>query len=720
MRTPLLYGLLSVFPFCFVVDTHAQHDVRVQVLDSSAAMSLPGASVLLIGTAQGVSTDADGNATLRSVADGDHVLQVISIGYATREVRITVPLAAQPLIVRLQAESMRLREMNVSATRTNSRIEDAPQKIEVLGAEDLLEEGSLKPGNVASLLGDISSVQVQQTSAVSGASVIRMQGLEGRHTLLLRDGMPAYGGLSGGFDILRIPPLDLERIEVIKGPSSTFNGGGAIAGAINFVTKEPGDTLGGLLMLNRSTLQETNANAYVSGPLGKVKYTLFAGVVDQQAVDVNDDGYSDVAKVNGYNLHPQLFIPLGERTRVRTGVWWQTEDRVGGDMQALDRPADTARYFGFLRGDRLAADLLVERTLSDRASITAKGSVNDYRQSSWDNFTSVQREQTNRYAEVFWNQHTERRTWVLGANYVGSRLSGGGDKQSLETIGAFGQLALHRARWPEFDIGLRVDHNDTYGVRVLPALAALYNASKTITLRASAGSGYQLPDRSKAYGTVTSDATATRVAEDAVAETSYGATAEWTWKKRLGEETMVFVDQTYFHTVITDPLWTYTDNSGVFLSNSIATRRTLGLDNYVRVSHHTTEVYLGYTYTLPQDRRKGLEPRVIAYTPLHRVAMTLSQEFGEHWRAGVEAAWNGPQERGDGTRTRDQWFVAAMVGYHTGSWTFVLNGENVTDTRQTNWEQVVFLPNTSRPRFAPLWAPLEGRVVNLSVLWRFG
>ncbi|MEO8588859.1 MAG: TonB-dependent receptor [Flavobacteriales bacterium] len=718
MKKNMLRGLLSAFYLCFVVSASAQYEVRVQVLDSASIITVPGASVIAVGTNLGASTDGDGLATLRGVPAGEYVLQVASIGYITSETRITVPLADQPLRVRLRAESTQLHEMVVNATRTSSRIEDAPQKIEVLGAEDLLEEGSLKPGNVASLLGDISSVQVQQTSAVSSASVIRMQGLEGRHTLLLRDGMPAYGGLSGGFDILRIPPLDLQRIEVIKGPSSTFNGGGAIAGAINFVTKEPGDTLSGLVLLNRSTLTETNANAYISGPLGPVGYTLFAGAIDQQAVDVNGDGYSDVPEIRGYQVHPQLFFDVGERTHVRAGVWWQTEDRTGGDMQAIGRPADTARYFGFQQGERLAADVLLERTLSERATITMKGSLNDYQQHNADNFTSTDRQQGNEFAEAFWSNTTERRSWVFGAGYTGSRLQGEGPAQVLTTVGSYGQLALHRARWPEIQLGMRVDHNTTYGTQVLPAIAAMFHATETITLRGSAGSGYQLPDRSKGYGPVSSDATATMIADGSVAERSYGATAEWTWRKQLGEETALFVDQTFFGTLIAHPLFTQATGTDVVLGNADATRITRGIDNYVRLSLGATEVYLGYTFTLPEDV-VDQQATTIMYTPLHRMATTLSHEFGEHWRAGVEAAWSGQQERGDGTRTRDQWFVAGMVGYFAGPWAFVLNGENITDTRQSNWEQVVF-PPVSRPRFATLWAPLEGRAINLSVLWKFG
>ena len=717
MRNLFFIGLLALVTMLGLAPAKAQSDLRVQVLDSATNTSIPGATVRVEGTTLGGNTDMEGIAVVHGLPDGSHVLHVSFIGYRTRKVRVTTPINSDKLVVKLGEEAMQLGMVNVTATRTSSRIEDAPQKIEVLGFEDLLEEGSLKPGSVASLIGDISSVQVQQTSVVSSASVVRMQGLEGRHTLLLRDGMPAYGGLSGGFDLLRIPPLDLQRIEVIKGPSSTFNGGGAIAGAINFVTKEPGDTLNGLVMLNRSSLTETNANAYISGPLGKMKYTLFAGGIAQEAIDVDGDGYSDIPKIRGYQLHPQLFFDAGKRTHVRTGLWWQREDRTGGEIGAIDAPVDTAHYFGFQRGDRLSGDVLLEHTLKPGSTITVKGSANGYTQEARDNFGAAQRHQSNRFTEAFWSRHAERHDLVLGASYVGTGLRGDGADQELTTVGAFGQLALHRKRWPEIDLGLRVDHNAQYGTQVLPAVAALYKVSDAFTLRANAGTGYQWPDLSKGYGPVASAATATRIADGTVAERSTGATVEWTWKKRFGEETTLFVDQTFFGTVISDPLGTTTTGTDVVLGNVAASRFTRGFDNYVRLKHRDTELYVGYTFTLPEDRASGSNT-TIAYTPLHRMAMTLSHELTEHWRAGIEAAYNGQQQRFDGTSTRDQWFVAAMIGYRTGQWNIVLNGENVTDTRQTRWEPIVF-PPTSRPRFAPLWAPIEGRVVNLSVLWKF-
>jgi outer membrane receptor for ferrienterochelin and colicins len=694
--------------------------VHLLALDSATAEPLFGASAVLLPTDHTAGADMDGRITLQNVPDGSYTLRIVSVGYLPLEIPITLPRGGEALTVRLTSSTSELEEVVVSATRTNSRIDDAPQKIEVLGEEELHEESSLKPGNIASLIGDISSVQIQQTSGVSGASAVRMQGLDGRYTLLLRDGMPAFGGLSGGFDLLRIPPLDLQRVELLKGPSSTFNGGGAIAGTINFVSKAPMDSLGGMLLVNHASLSETNVNAYVSGPVGKVGFTLFGGGTLQDAVDVDGDGWSDLATTRTSVVHPQLYLSPWKAARLRVGGVYQHDQRTGGNMNAIDATGDTALYFLRTIGERIGADMSLEHVLSSASKLVAKGSVNNYTQQDRDNFTRIAREQANRYAEAYWTTRSDRRTWVFGGNYVGSALTGDGiGPQDISTLGAFVQLSLHRKRWPQIDFGLRTDKSRGYDPIVLPSVAAMFKVTDRLSLRANAGTGYQLPDRSRNYGTVSEGVVAARLNDGTKPELSTGGTIEWTWKKPLSEHTLLFVDQTFFATSIDHPLGVITDTEGIStLFNPPGTKLTRGIDNYIRLTHGHTELCLGYTWTLPEITTEG-RTSLVSYTPQHRAATTLSHEFGEHWRAGIEASWSGQQSRTDGSLTRDQIFMAAMVGCTSGRWNVVLNGENLTDTRQTRWEEVVS-GTDARPAFAPLWAPIDGRVINLSVLYHFG
>src|SRR4029079_3395168 len=131
-----------------------------------------------------------------------------------------------------------------------------------------------RPANVSMLLHESTGLQVQQISATSGNASIRVQGLDGRDTQLLKDGYPNFGNFASGLSVLEIPPLDLKQVEVIKGPASTLYGGGAIAGVVNFISKLPREKFEGDFILNQSNVGQTNLGAYVSQKKERFGYSF--------------------------------------------------------------------------------------------------------------------------------------------------------------------------------------------------------------------------------------------------------------------------------------------------------------------------------------------------------------------------------------------------------------------------------------------------------------
>ena len=103
-----------------------------------------------------------------------------------------------------------------------------------------------------------------------------------------------------------------------------------------------------------------------------------------------------------------------------------------------------------------------------------------------------------------------------------------------------------------------------------------------------------------------------------------------------------------------------------------------------------------------------------------KIATVLAYEFSKHFRAGVEAAYNGKQYLDDGTIKMDYVFMAAMMRYSINNISFVLNAENLFDFRQNKNESIIIQPvNISNPMFKEIWAPLDGRVINLSVMYKW-
>ena len=227
---------LFAFLMLAVAPVFGQTTLFVRVEDSLTRQPVIAATVrTATKPVVGAVTDVAGLARIMNLPAGVTTLTVSAIGYETEKFPITP--GADTLVFRLKAAEETIEEVTVSATRTNSRIEDLPIKVEVLGLEDMNEESAVVPGNISSILGDISIIHVQRTSAVNGNHAIRMQGLDPKYTQILHDGLPLYEGFSGNLGVLQIPPLDLKQIEVVKGSVSTLYGGGAIGGMINIVSE---------------------------------------------------------------------------------------------------------------------------------------------------------------------------------------------------------------------------------------------------------------------------------------------------------------------------------------------------------------------------------------------------------------------------------------------------------------------------------------------------
>src|SRR3546814_14883301 len=89
-------------------------------------------------------------------------------------------------------------------------LSDEPIRVEVLDREEIEEKLMMTPGNIAMMVSETPGVRTQITSPSLGAASIRMQGLKGRYTQLLADGLQLYGGQAPAIGLLQIPPTDPE------------------------------------------------------------------------------------------------------------------------------------------------------------------------------------------------------------------------------------------------------------------------------------------------------------------------------------------------------------------------------------------------------------------------------------------------------------------------------------------------------------------------------
>ena len=295
-------------------DVDAQTTIKILVQNSNTKEPLSAATAKLMPLNKTAIADTTGIIVFEKIPNGTHALSISYVGFVDKTIRITTPLATDSIVPILMEENEEEEEVIVTATRISRTIANTPTRTEVISGEELTEKGNMKPGDIRMLLNESTGIQTQQTSATSFNAGIRIQGLDGRYTQLLRDGYPMYGGFASSLSLLQIAPLDLKQVEVIKGAASTLFGGGAIAGLVNLVSKTPTDNRALNFLSNATTAGGIDLSGFYSEKYGKVGLTIFTSRNSNRAFDPAAIGLTAIPKFERYTFNPRFFIYANKTT----------------------------------------------------------------------------------------------------------------------------------------------------------------------------------------------------------------------------------------------------------------------------------------------------------------------------------------------------------------------------------------------------------------------
>ncbi len=710
-------SILILLFFCFYKNI-AQNNFKCVIKDSTTKEILPGANIVLKGSTNGVSSDKNGKAVLKNIKDGNNIIEVSFIGYKTIERTINFPVkdSTTAITILLAAENENLDEVIISSSRTNSHIDDLNTKVEVLGQDDMDEESTVVPGSITSILGDLSIITIQRTNPVNGNDAIRMQGLDPRYTQIMRDGLPLYGGFSGSLGVLSIPPLDLKQVEIIKGSASTLYGGGAIGGLINFISKAPSDSAKTTLTFNGTSLKEYNLNAFTSKKNGKFGITLFGGANIKTPYDVNGDGFSEVPEHKNVTLHPRVFYDFNKNNKLIVGLTSSYDTRLGGDMTAILFKTDSVHTF--LQKEktyRNTLDASFSSQLNPIHLLTFKTAGSSFqRDINYSGFV-FNGTQYSTYSEINDFIKLKKHNLVIGSNFMSeSFLKNKSDSvlfnnYDYQTIGLFFQDEWQLTQKFSIQTGMRFDNHNKYGNFYLPRLSLFYKANSNLSIRLAGGTGYKVPNL---FDFANPSNNLLNIQSSVKPENSYGINSDINFHTLLFEKLNLQINQALYYTHIDNPIMLTLNSTGQnLIQNGNYFVNSYGTDTYVRLSYAHVELYLGYNHT------ESLQETATTYAnmpfnPKDKFSTTLAYEIEGKWRMGIEGSWVGNQYIYNNQPVTNFWFLAAMIERKFKAGSLVLNCENLLDTRQSKFEPIV-TGSVSNPVFKSIWAPLEGRVINL-------
>jgi iron complex outermembrane receptor protein/outer membrane receptor for ferrienterochelin and colicins len=704
----------------------AQNRFKVTVKDEATKEAIAGATVTVKDTLISVTTDPQGAAQLSDLPDGPQTVVIFSPGYETKELNLTFPLTGQAETVVFMKVTNEVGEVTILSTRTGREIDDVPTRVEAIDEEEVDEKTTMRPANVSMVLNESTGIKVQQTSATSNTQSVRIQGLDGRYTQLLKDGFPAFGGFSGSISLLDILPLDLKQVEIIKGPSATFYGGGAIAGVINFVSKEPEDTPATSLIFNQTTARGTDFSIFDTRKFKRVGYTFLGSINYQKEYDVDDDDFTELPNTHAFTLSPRFFFYPDEKTRLIAGNTTSYQNRKGGDVFVIRGEGDSFhQYFENNRSVRNITTLQFERQFSNGSRLVAKQSLAFFDREIEIPAYVFEGRQFNSYTDVSYLRTVNDHVLVFGFNAVYDQFRETRNintpvprDETRTTFGGYAQDSFTITEKISLEAGFRLDHLKDYGTFALPRVSALYRFTPNLSSRLSFGLGYKAPSIFTEEAETLLFRNVLPIGTSVKTERSRGGTVDVNYRNSIGEKFSYSLNQMFFHTGIEDPLVLTESPPGIFrFVTAEQSVRSRGFETNARLSYDIVKLFAGYTFT-KATAGYLIGNQTLPLTPKSRINSALLFEREASFKAGFEAYYTSSQFLSDGFRTKPFWVLGIFGEKVFGNYSLFINFENITDTRQGRLSQVVFPPH-QMPAFAEIYTHTEGRVINGGVKLRF-
>lgn len=306
---------------------------KVKTSDGSAAEFV---NVKLEGTGKGAVAGKDGSYEIRNVTPGHYTLVVSFVGLETQEQNVEVVAGERSTLdFVINESSAQLQEIVVTSKRlitesiyvSKMPLKDLenPQVYQSVSALLLKEQAITNYEDVFRNVPGIFKLWETTGRGGDGGAYYSLRGFETQATLI--NGMP---GLTNG----SLDPANIEKVEVVKGPSGTLFGSSVInyGGLINTVTKKPYNTFGGEVSYMAGSFGLNRVTADVNTPLANENVAVRVNAAYQTENSFQDAGFR-----NSFFIAPTLSVKVNSKLSFLVSTEFLTENRTTPPMLFLGR-----------------------------------------------------------------------------------------------------------------------------------------------------------------------------------------------------------------------------------------------------------------------------------------------------------------------------------------------------------------------------------------------
>lgn len=465
--------------------------IKGKITAASDSSAIAGAMIQLKGTTLGTAADNDGLFHINKLKPGTYTLRASLIGYETVEKNITVSKGDYKVQFVMTESSINLNEVVVTGTRSEKLIKNVPVMTQVINARQMLNLG------ITSVTGALQyMVPGFDVSYFGTRASISMQGMDAKYILFLVDGERIAGEVNGDIDYSMLNMENVDRVEVIKGASSSLYGSNAIGGVINIITKRINDPFEGKFYTRYSKYNELNTGGSVSFKKGILGSRTSLNYSSTDGYDLTSDSPHDWTQ-NPYNTYSinQKF-ELTPSSRLLITPYFGYYQFVRGNVSS--RPAHD--LYQDLNCGLKGQYYMGKHTLDfsyyrDRYNTYAVLELLDNKK----DVVSYDIIQTFRTQGSF--NLSDRNNLIAGLELNHEDLysvrNEGGLKAADEGVIYVQEDIELGTRW-NIIAGVRASNHSNYGFHAAPKLSVLFKQGP-LNFRASAGTGFRSPSLKELY-----------------------------------------------------------------------------------------------------------------------------------------------------------------------------------------------------------------------------
>jgi outer membrane receptor for ferrienterochelin and colicins len=391
-----------------------------------------------------------------------------------------------------------LKEVVITGTRTAKSLQQVPIPITRITSEEIKKKGLVRLNEV---LAEQTGMTILDDPHGQG---IQIQGFDPAYTLILIDGLPLIGRSTGILELSRITTNNVDRIEIVKGPTSSLYGSEAMAGVVNIITAEP-------------------AKGFTGGVAGRYGTNKTADISLNSAYKTDKfyiSGFANRYSSGGYSLQPSSGVPTvspfaGYTFNGKTAYRFDDNTSIKLSLRYFTNNQDSR----FLVDDRYAAGKGTEKDFNIAPVITHRFSKKDvsvlqlYRSTYKTNSDIRYEDNREVYDQTYFNQTFNRAeiqndyaildnlklTAGVGGQYETVEATRYTKQQSFTSGYGYFQADWIPVKKLDIIAGGRYDAHSVYKSQFSPKLAASYALSPKLTILGSVGRGYKAPDFRQLY-----------------------------------------------------------------------------------------------------------------------------------------------------------------------------------------------------------------------------